>query len=58
MTLPSGANIALWFVLYWEFYDQAMTSPHGAPVMQLMMFLSAAYVFGCAFRSVLPLTIM
>jgi hypothetical protein len=54
LTLASGTNIALWFVLYWEFYGQAMKSPQSAPAIQLMIFLSAAYVFGCAFRSILP----
>jgi len=54
LTLASSANIALWFLLYWEFYGQAVKSANSAPGMQLMVFLSAAYVFGCAFRSVLP----
>jgi len=54
LTLASSANIALWFVLYWEFNGQAIKSANSAPSVQLMVFLSAAYVFGCAFRSVLP----
>lgn len=54
LTLASSANIALWFLLYWEFYGQAVKTVNSAPGMQLMVFLSAAYVFGCAFRSVLP----
>jgi hypothetical protein len=54
LTLASSANIALWFLLYWEFNGQAVKTANSAPGMQLMVFLSAAYVFGCAFRSVLP----
>lgn len=55
LTLVSGANIALWFALYREFrMPAAADSLHGAPNVQLMLFLCAAYVFGCAFRSVLP----
>src|SRR5262247_4584532 len=48
LTLVSGVNIALWFLLYRELHAQ----PPGS--MQLMLLLCAAYVFGCAFRSVLP----
>lgn len=48
LTLVSGVNIALWFLLYRELHTQ----PFGS--MQLMLLLCAAYVFGCAFRSVLP----
>src|SRR5688572_24664183 len=54
LTLASSANIALWFLLYWEFHGQAVKTANSAPGMQLMVFLSAAYVFGCAFRAVLP----
>jgi hypothetical protein len=48
LTLISGVNIALWFLLYRELHTQPVGS------MQLMLLLCAAYVFGCAFRSVLP----
>ncbi|HKU07817.1 MAG TPA: hypothetical protein VJR30_17230 [Bradyrhizobium sp.] len=48
LTLVSLVNIALWFLLYRELHTQ----PAGS--MQLMLLLCAAYVFGCAFRSVLP----
>jgi hypothetical protein len=48
LTLVSGVNIALWFLLYRELHTQPVGS------MQLMLLLCAAYVFGCAFRSVLP----
>jgi hypothetical protein len=48
LTLVSGVNIALWFLLYRELHAQPVGS------MELMLLLCAAYVFGCAFRSVLP----
>jgi hypothetical protein len=50
LTLFSGGNIALWFQLYREHYAQ----PDGTFGAGLMLFLCAGYVFGCAFRSVLP----
>lgn len=48
LTLVSAVNIALWFLLYRELSAQPVGS------MELMLLLCAAYVFGCAFRSVLP----
>ena len=48
LTLVSGVNIALWFVLYRELRAQPVGS------MELMLLLCGTYVFGCAFRSVLP----
>src|ERR1700754_430314 len=48
LTLVSGVNIALWFLLYRELPSQPIGS------MELMIALCAAYVFGCAFRSILP----
>lgn len=48
LTLVSVVNIALWFLLYRELSVQPVGS------MGLMLLLCAAYVFGCAFRSVLP----
>jgi len=48
LTLVSVVNIALWFLLYRELRTQPVDS------MELMLLLCAAYVFGCAFRSVLP----
>jgi hypothetical protein len=51
LTMVSGGNIALWFVLW----NQLHTQPTGGtPGVKLMLALCAAYVFGCAFRSVLP----
>jgi FtsH-binding integral membrane protein len=52
LTLASGMNIALWVVLYRQF--QQHPADASAAGMQLMLFLCAAYVFGCAFRSFLP----
>src|SRR5215813_3810823 len=49
LTLVSGTNIAVWFLLYHQFHG--VDSRSG---IQLMLLLSAAYVFGCAFRSFLP----
>jgi hypothetical protein len=54
LTLVSGANIAAWFVLYREFQNSPIGSADGPTDTQSMLMLCAAYVFGCAFRSVLP----
>lgn len=54
LTLVSGANIAVWFVLYRQLHGQPIGSPASAAGVELMLALSAAYVFGCAFRSILP----
>jgi hypothetical protein len=52
LTLVSGINVAAWVLMYREFHD-AGTSGH-VPGMEIMLLLSGAYVFGCAFRSFLP----
>jgi hypothetical protein len=53
LTLVSGVNIAAWFALYRWLHDApgslATTSGIG-----LMLLLCAGYVFGCAFRALLP----
>src|SRR5215472_11724621 len=50
----SGANIAVWFLLY-HYLQEPQTATFGTiSQIELMLFLSAAYVFGCAFRSFLP----
>src|SRR5215218_337918 len=54
LTLVSGANIAVWFVLYRQLHGQPIGSPASASGVELMLALSGAYVFGCAFRSILP----
>src|SRR3982074_1060578 len=53
LTLVSGVNIAVWFLLYRYLGEQ----PNGLVITSgtgLMLLLCAAYVFGCAFRSLLP----
>jgi hypothetical protein len=52
LALVSGANIAVWFLLYR--YLQVPGGLGSTSDIELMLFLSAAYVFGCAFRSFLP----
>src|SRR6478735_11593027 len=54
LTLVSGANILVWFMLYREFYPSLAGSAGGGSDIGLMFLLCAGYVFGCAFRSVLP----
>jgi len=54
LTLVSGANIAVWFLLYRHLQEPRIGSLGGTSGLDLMLFLSAAYVFGCAFRSFLP----
>lgn len=54
LTLVSGANIAVWFVLYQRLHGQPIGTPASASGVELMLLLSATYVFGCAFRSFLP----
>jgi hypothetical protein len=53
LVLVSVANIALWRVLHREFCKR---SPRQRSILgvELMVLLCAAYVFGCAFRSLLP----
>src|SRR5258708_13500584 len=54
MTLVSNINIAAWFSLY-HFLQKPRTGNLGSTSgIELMLFLCAAYVFGCAFRSFLP----
>ena len=54
LTLVSGANIALWLLLYHKLHQQPAGNIEGASNIELMLFLCGAYVFGCAFRSFLP----
>jgi hypothetical protein len=50
----SSANIAVWFLLY-RYLPEPQTGSFGSTSdIELMLFLSAAYVSGCAFRSFLP----
>src|ERR1700742_3326568 len=48
LTLVSAANIAIWIELYRQFGEQPSSE------IGLMLLLCAGYVFGCAFRSILP----
>jgi hypothetical protein len=54
LTLVSGVNIAVWFVLYRRLLEQPTGGLSGTSGVGLMLLLCAAYVFGCAFRSFLP----
>jgi hypothetical protein len=54
LTLVSGVNIAVWFALYGTLHEPRTGSLGSLTGIQLMLLLSAAYVFGCAFRSFLP----
>jgi len=67
LTLVSGVNIAVWFLLYRQLHEPPagnLAGTSGIEFMflrtgstsdiQLMLLLCAAYVFGCAFRSFLP----
>jgi hypothetical protein len=54
LTLVSGVNIAVWFVLYRELHEQPTGDLASTSNIELMLLLCAAYVFGCAFRSFLP----
>ena len=54
LTLVSGANIAVWFLLYHRLHEPPAGGAGGASGIELMLLLCAAYVFGCAFRSFLP----
>ena len=53
LTLVSGVNIAAWFVLY-HYLPAPRLGGFGITSMNAMLLLCAAYVFGCAFRSLLP----
>src|SRR3954453_22058414 len=54
LTLVSGVNIAVWFVLYRRLQEPPAGTPGSASGIEIMLLLCAAYVFGCAFRSSLP----
>jgi hypothetical protein len=54
LTLVSGANIAVWFLLHRRLLQQPAGDLGTTSGIELMLLLSAAYVFGCAFRSFLP----
>lgn len=54
LTLISGANIAVWLLLYHQLHDHPARGLDSTSGIEPMLLLSAAYVFGCAFRSILP----
>ena len=54
LTVVSGANIAGWFLLYRQLHEQPTGGLGSTSGIELMLLLCAAYVFGCAFRSLLP----
>ena len=54
LTLVSGINIVVWFLLYGELRQPLASGPGSTPGIEVMLLLCAAYVFGCAFRSFLP----
>src|SRR5471032_2838098 len=54
LTLVSGVNIAIWFLLYRRLHEQPPGSLGSTSGIELMLLLCATYVFGCAFRSFLP----
>jgi hypothetical protein len=54
LTLVSGVNIAVWFLLYHQLHAQPTGNPANTSGIKVMLLLCAAYVFGCAFRSLLP----
>ena len=54
LTLVSGVNIAVWFLLYRQLHEQPTGRLGSTSGIGLMLLLCAAYVFGCAFRSFLP----
>jgi hypothetical protein len=54
LVLVSIANIVSWRLLHLRFRQRALDRGYGIFRVELMVLLCAAYVFGCAFRSVLP----
>jgi hypothetical protein len=54
LTLVSGVNIAVWFLLYRRLHEQPAGGLGSTSGIELMLLLCAGYVFGCAFRSFLP----
>jgi len=54
LILVSAGNVTLLLGLYSRFRKTSVVRRGGAFVLEPLLLLSAAYVFGCAFRSVLP----
>jgi hypothetical protein len=56
LLVVSVVNIGLWLLLNRRLRQGAPAGRRGRYAVELMLVLCAAYVFGCAFRSVLPRT--
>ncbi len=54
LIVVSAANVVLWLLLHARFRKNGADWWTGAFAIEPLVLLSAAYVFGCAFRSVLP----
>jgi hypothetical protein len=50
----STTNITLWLLLHRRLRQMTPSARRGIFRVELLVFLAAAYVFGCAFRSILP----
>jgi hypothetical protein len=54
LLIVSTANIALWLLLHRRYRQMTPGTRRGIFRVEVLVLLCAAYVFGCAFRSVLP----
>src|SRR3954453_19482834 len=54
LLIVSIANIALWMLLHRRYRQMTPSTQRGIFRVEVLVLLRAAYVFGCAFRSVLP----
>jgi hypothetical protein len=54
LLIVSIANIALWMLLHRRYRQMTPRAQRGIFRVEALVLLCAAYVFGCAFRSVLP----
>jgi hypothetical protein len=54
LVVISAANVILWLLLHSQFRKSVVKWGTGALLFEPLLLLSAAYVFGCAFRSLLP----
>lgn len=54
LVVVSCLNVAVWFLMYHQFHQPLAETFPGTSRLEPMLLLCAVYVFGCAFRSVLP----
>jgi hypothetical protein len=54
LIVVSALNITLWFKLHFQSSRATMRASTGISAVEPLVLLAAAYVFGCAFRSILP----